>query len=119
MADTIFKLTVSGRKVLLSLYLTTDFIKHKHECEALLLTAFLTLVISSCKHAAQEGSSFCGEYPRRMKVLTTRGDECSGAHGASCSASVTADERGGEVAKLGHADVAFLGNAVKSLEECG
>lgn len=30
-----------------------------------------------------------------------------------------ADEWGGEADKLGHANIAFLGNAVKMLEECG
>lgn len=38
-------------------------------------------------------------------------------YGASCSASVRADEWGGEADKLGHTNVAFLGNAVKTLEE--
>lgn len=42
-----------------------------------------------------------------------------GGGGASRSASGRADERGGEADKLGHTDVAFLGNAVKTLEECG
>lgn len=30
-----------------------------------------------------------------------------------------ADEWGGEADKLGHTDAVFLGNAVKTLEECG
>lgn len=42
----------------------------------------------------------------------------SAAYGASRSASVRADEWGGEADKLGHTNVAFLGNAVKTLEEC-
>lgn len=53
---------------------------------------------------------------RRTSLL--RGDECSAAYGASCSASARADEWGGEADKLGHTNVAFLGNAVKTLEEC-
>lgn len=43
-----------------------------------------------------------------------RGDECSAAYGASHSASVRADEWGGESDKLGHTNIAFLGNAVKN-----
>lgn len=45
-----------------------------------------------------------------------RGNECSTADGASRSASVRADEWGGEADELGHTKVAFLGNAVKTLE---
>lgn len=41
------------------------------------------------------------------------GDECCAARGVSCSAYVRADEWGGEADKMGHTDVAFLGNAVK------
>lgn len=50
------------------------------------------------------------------RIALLWGDGCS--YGASCSASVRADEWGGETDKLGHANAAFLGNAVKTLEEC-
>lgn len=46
------------------------------------------------------------------------GDGCAAAAGESRSAWVRADERGGAADELGHTDAAFLGNAVKTLEEC-
>lgn len=55
---------------------------------------------------------------KKKRSSLLRGDERSAAYGASCSASVRADEWGGEADKLGHTNVAFLGNAVKTLEEC-
>lgn len=73
-----------------------------------------------------EPRSPCGEQSCRkarrdenQRTALLGGDECSAVDGASRSASVRADEWGGEADKLGHTDVPFLGNAVKTLEECG
>lgn len=118
-------LSVEGTP-LLSLYLITYLIKHKHTC----FSATLVPAASSPPH--------CSDHQPHMELLSCpwgielkygptrgkrrtsllRGDECSAAYGASCSASVRADEWGGEADKLGHTNVAFLGNAVKTLEEC-
>lgn len=67
-------------------------------------------------HALPAGNRVVGR-PDGMK---TRGRRCSEVmnDGASRRASGRADEWGGEADKLGHTDVPFLGNAVKTLEEC-
>lgn len=113
-----------GRKAPLSSYLIAYFIKSKHKTHAQMRPGYRS---ACCRRDRDdwphvEPLSPCGEQScrkARRRTALLGGDECAAADGESCSASVRADEWGGEADELGHTDVAFLGNAVKVLGECG
>lgn len=107
--------------MLLSLYLITYVIEQKHRCiSAVAAAASLPHYYDHQPHTdllpCLWGTGLQnGPTGWNWRTPLLRGDECS--HGASCSASARADEWGGVTDKLGHAYIAFLGNAVKTLEE--
>lgn len=88
-ADTIFKWTVSGRKMLPSSYLITYFIKHNHKWVLERIPASLTPSRRWSRRPSRP-RRFGSRSKRRTTPL--RGDECSAARGVSCRASVAADE---------------------------